>query len=186
MLDYQRRMKERRGRSNLETVFGVTSLPSDTRIGAQMDRIPPEQFSGIFNTTLEIAGDDGLLEGGGVLTALKRVWHQASEKIHCRRCLYMTTGGETTYYHSALAGVLVGTGDSPVMAEMISNGDGEKKQDSELTAGKRWISRHGEAYRYLKPTLLGDDLYFHEPFCRQVVEADLLQQLDNGQTDRSR
>jgi hypothetical protein len=31
------------------------------------------------------------------------------------------------------------------MAEMISNGDGEKKQDCELAAGKRWINRHGEA-----------------------------------------
>jgi hypothetical protein len=57
------------------------------------------------------------------------------------------------------------------MAEMIRNGDGEKKQDCELAAGKRWISRYGEAYRHLKPTLLGDDLYSHEPFCRQVVEA---------------
>jgi hypothetical protein len=63
MLGYQRRMKEQRGRSNLETVFGVTALPSDTWIGAQMDQIPPEQFSGIFNTTVEIAGGAGLLEG---------------------------------------------------------------------------------------------------------------------------
>jgi hypothetical protein len=81
MLDYQRRMKEWRGRSNLETVFGVTSLPSDT-------------------------------------------W-----------------------------------------------GTGKRSRTCELAAGKRWISRHGEAYRHLKPTLLGDDLYSHEPFCRPVVEA---------------
>jgi hypothetical protein len=33
---------------------------------------------------------------------------------------------------------------------MISNGDVKKKQDCELTAGKRWISRYGEAYQYLK------------------------------------
>jgi hypothetical protein len=54
MLDYQRRMKEQRGRCNLETVLGVTALPSDTWIRAPMDQIPPEQFSGIFNTTLEL------------------------------------------------------------------------------------------------------------------------------------
>jgi hypothetical protein len=41
MLDYQRRMKERRGRSNLETVLGVTALPSDTWIRAQMDGLYP-------------------------------------------------------------------------------------------------------------------------------------------------
>ncbi|MDR2742798.1 MAG: hypothetical protein LBB98_11695 [Treponema sp.] len=59
----------------------------------------------------------------------------------------------------------------PVTAEMIGSGDGEKKQDCEPAAGKRWVTKYGEAYRWLKPTLLGDDLYSHEPFCRQVEEA---------------
>jgi hypothetical protein len=67
MPDYQRRMQERRGRSNLETVFGVTVLPSDTWIREQPDRIPPEQFSGIFNSALEIAEEAGLAEGYRVL-----------------------------------------------------------------------------------------------------------------------
>jgi hypothetical protein len=38
MLDYQRGMREEHGRNNLETVFGVTALPSDTWIRAQADR----------------------------------------------------------------------------------------------------------------------------------------------------
>jgi hypothetical protein len=57
------------------------------------------------------------------------------------------------------------------MAEMIVNGDGEKKQDCDLPAAQRWITSHGEEYGWLKPTLLGDDLYSHEPFCRQVLES---------------
>ncbi|MDR0758690.1 MAG: hypothetical protein LBF74_01075 [Treponema sp.] len=51
MLDYQRRMREKYGRSNLETVFEVSVLPSDPWIRAQMDLIPPEQFGGVFNST---------------------------------------------------------------------------------------------------------------------------------------
>jgi hypothetical protein len=179
LLDYQRKMKEKQGRNNLETVFGVTALPSDTWIRAQMDKIAPEQFSGIFDSTLKIADEAGLIEGyrvldGGVLIALDGVWYHASENIHCGRCLHMTKGGVTTYYHSALAGAIVRPGSTsvmPVIAEMIGNGDGEKKQDCELAAGKRWVTKYGEAYRWLKPTLLGDDLYSHEPFCRQVQEA---------------
>jgi hypothetical protein len=60
-----------------------------------------------------------------------------------------------------------------VMAVMIVNGDGdgEKKQDRELTAARRWLKSHQKEYRWLKPTLLGDDLYSHEPFCRQIREA---------------
>ncbi|GHV41816.1 hypothetical protein AGMMS49546_18590 [Spirochaetia bacterium] len=160
MLDYQRKMKmkEKRGRSNLETVFGVQNVPSDTWIRAQLDGIGPEGLSPLFNLTLKTAEEAGLLQGyrvldSGVLIALD---------------------GVTTYYHSALAGTIVKPGNTsvmPVMAEMIHNGDGEKKQDCELTAAKRWLKSHSEEYRWLKPTLLGDDLYSHEPFCRQVLEA---------------
>ncbi|MDR0637217.1 MAG: hypothetical protein LBF87_09105 [Treponema sp.] len=74
------------------------------------------------------------------------VWYHASEKIHCKRSLHITKDGETTYYHSA-------------------------KQDGELVAAKRWLQRHGEEYGWLKPTLLGDDLYSPEPYCRQVVKT---------------
>ena len=61
----------------------------------------------------------------------------------------------------------------PVMAEPIRNGDGEEKQDCEHTAGKRWLLAHGQEYRWLKPTLLGDDLYSDQPFCELVVQAGM-------------
>jgi hypothetical protein len=142
---YRRRMREKCGRNNLETVFGVSALPSDTRIRTQMDLIPPEQFGGVFNSALKIADEAGLLDGyrvpgGGALIALDGVWYHSSEKIHCDRCPRQTKAGVTTYYHSALAGVIVKPGDTcvmPVMAEMTVNGDGEKKRDCELAAAKR-------------------------------------------------
>jgi hypothetical protein len=58
----------------------------------------------------------------------------------------------------------------PLMGELITNEDGEKKQDCELNAAKRWLKKHGEEYKWLKPTFLGDDLYAHEPFCRLILE----------------
>ena len=59
------------------------------------------------------------------------------------------------------------------MSGMITNSDGEKKQDCELNAAKRWLDEHGEEYSWLNPILLGDDLYSHEPFCRQILEKNL-------------
>jgi hypothetical protein len=114
-----------------------------------MDRIQPEKFSGFFNSTLKTAGETGLVDtyrilDGGVLIALDGVWYHASENVHCDRCLHMTKDGVTTCYHSALAGTIVSTSVMPVAAGMIGNGDGEKKQDCELTAGKRWLTSHGE------------------------------------------
>jgi hypothetical protein len=91
----------------------------------------------------------GLLEGykvldGGVLIAPDGVWYHSSETIHCERCLPVTKDEVTTYYHVVLVGAIVKPGDTPVlpvMAEMTANGDGERKQDCELTAAKRWLKR---------------------------------------------
>jgi hypothetical protein len=71
-------MKEKRGRNNLETVFGVTALPSDTWIRAQMDKTAPEKFNGIFNTTLSIADRAGLIEGYRVLDGGNHVLPQCA------------------------------------------------------------------------------------------------------------
>jgi hypothetical protein len=45
------------------------------------------------------------------------------------------------------------------------------KRDREPAAAKRCLESHKKEYRWLKPVLLEDDLYFHEPFYRQTREA---------------
>ena len=179
LLNFQRQMKKRLAQNNLETVFGVSAIPTDTQIRTIMDKTKTEYLSPLFNSTLQIADEAGLLGSyrvldDGVLIAIDGVWYHSSTNIHCDRCLHMTKDDVTTYYHVALAGAIVKPGDAsvlPVMAEMIVTGDGEKKQDCELTAAKRWLKSHGQEYAWLRPTLLGDDLYSHEPFCLQALEA---------------
>ena len=41
----------------------------------------------------------------------------------------------------------------------------DKKQDCELAAAKRWLTAWGSHYSPRRITLLGDDLYCHQPFC---------------------
>jgi len=55
LLQFQRRMQQRRGRCNLETIFGVKEVPSDTQMREILDAAPveplrrllPELFEGI-------------------------------------------------------------------------------------------------------------------------------------------
>jgi hypothetical protein len=54
------------------------------------------------------------------------------------------------------------------MGEFIRNEDGAEKQDCELKAAKRWLSKYADEYAWLKPTLLGDDLFSNQPFCEAV------------------
>ncbi|MDR1444614.1 MAG: hypothetical protein LBI94_07020 [Treponema sp.] len=179
LLSFQRAMQERKKRNNVETLFGVKEIPCDNEIRGLLDTIAPDVFGDIFMKSLKLADGEGVLEGyrvldGGVLLALDGVWYHSSKHTHCKRCLHIEKGGETTYYHTGVVGTLVMPGNHavlPEMPEMVSNGEGEGKQDCELQAGKRWLEKHGEEYQWLKPTLLGDDLYAHQPFCEQVLKA---------------
>src|SRR5262245_48330990 len=42
LLEFQRKMQQRRGRCNLETIFGVHEVPSDTQMREILDGVPPE------------------------------------------------------------------------------------------------------------------------------------------------
>jgi hypothetical protein len=113
----------------------------------------------------------------GVLLALDGLWYFSSENVNCPHCLTKKTkdkDGEehTEYYHAAVAAAVVRPGCTkvlPVAPEIIRNTDGAKKQDCELAAGKRWLAAHAAEYAWLKPTVLGDDLYSNRPFCEEIT-----------------
>ena len=181
LLRYMREMEEQEKRDNVQSLFDVKGIPSDNQIRNIVDGIAPEAISGVFNETLKAAQQTGVIKeyrvlDKGVLLAIDGVWYFSSENIHCPHCLTKKTDkdGEeqTTYYHAAVAGAVVKPGCNkvlPAAAEIIRNSDGEKKQDCELSAGKRWLKAHGAEYAWMKPTLLGDDLYSNRSFCGELV-----------------
>ena len=100
-------------------------------------------------------------------------WYHSSKSIHCPCCSRIEhSNGEITYYHSAVTPVIVAPGQSKVIAlrpEFITPQDGHTKQDCELAASKRWLEHNTSRYLSGTLTLLGDDLYAHQPFCRQAL-----------------
>jgi len=183
LLRYMREMQEQEKRDNVQSLFGVKGIPSDNQIRNIADGIAPSAISPVFNEELKIAEESGIIKDyrvldGGVLLPIDGVWYFSSEKIHCSHCLTRQVKGKegeehTVYYHAALAGALVRPGSTkviPVAPEIIGNEDGEKKQDCELEAGKRWLEAHKEEYGWLKPTVLGDDLFSNRPFCEKIAD----------------
>ena len=57
--------------------------------------------------------------------------------------------------------------------EFVRPQDGALKQDCELNAAKRWLAANGATLSPLNTTVLGDDLFCHEPFCREVLGQHL-------------
>jgi hypothetical protein len=91
----------------------------------------------------------------------------SSQTIHGQNCLRrQTANGQTLYSHSALTPVLVCPGRPEVIAlppEFLVPQEGHDQQDGERVAGKRWIAQHAKHGAPHGVTLLGDDLYSHQP-----------------------
>jgi len=179
-LAHQKSLEELRGRSNANTLFGMTKIPSDNHIRQMLDGAPTDHFDGVFAEIVRNVDASGGLKsmrrlGGRVLIALDGSEHFCSRKIHCPHCsTRKRSDGETEYFHSFVGATLVAPGHAtvlPLPPEFVRPQDGAKKQDCEPNAARRWLSRVGRDYAWLKPIYLGDDLYGHQPMCADVLAA---------------
>src|SRR5581483_3008522 len=185
LLEYQRRMKKKSGRSNLERVFQVAGLPSDTQMREILDGVPVEPLRRVLPEVFERMRRIGWtlrfvteLDGRQYYTvALDGSEYFHSTKIECPGCLRrQSVKGEVNYSHVVVGASLVRAGSHailPLDAEEVRNEDGAEKQDCEINAGKRLAQRLRQEHRQLSMCITGDDLYAHEPFIEQLRELRL-------------
>jgi hypothetical protein len=178
-LAYQRLREGSKGRSNAQSLFGVHQIPSDNHIRDLLDPVAPEQVFSIFEEILQVLAQQGQLEGlrsvaNTLLVALDGTEYFSSSQIHCSACSTRTLkSGETHYFHSVITPVIVCPGQAqviPLVPEFIVPQDGHDKQDCENAAAKRWLSQRGQRFSVLNITVLGDDLYCHQPLCQQLLD----------------
>jgi hypothetical protein len=179
-LAYQRMIAERKGRSNVHSLFGAQRIPSNNQIRNLLDPQDPELLYGVFARGLQAVADSGHLEdfrspGGQMLISCDGTQTISSQKLQCAQCTQRElANGETLYAHHAILPVIVKAGESRVLAlepEFIRPQDGHEKQDCERAAIKRWVKRNAERYARHAYTLLGDDLYACQPICELFLEA---------------
>ncbi len=180
LLEYQRRMQKRTGRSNLERVFQVEEIPSDTQMREILDGVPPEPLRRVLPQTFEQMRRVGwttrfVTEVAGQKyypTVLDGSEYFHSTQIHCPSCLHQRqANGETHYSHVVVAATVARAGSHeilPLDAEEVRNTDGQQKQDCELTAAKRLVNRLRAEHGQLSMCIVGDDLYAHDPFIQEL------------------
>ncbi len=177
-LDYQRNMEKTKGQSNARSLFQIEQIPTDNQIRQTLDPVPPQKLFPVFDRVYQALDQGGVLKvfkgvHDTTLIALDGTWYFSSEKIHCQNCSHIEhKNGQITHYHSAITPVIVAPGQRQVIAlrpEFITPQDGHTKQDCEIAAGKRWLENSSSCYQSLNATLLGDDLYAHQPFCRRTL-----------------
>lgn len=187
LLQFQRAMAKKRQRCNLQTIFGVHDVPSDTQMREILDTVKPAVLRGILPQLWEKVRRAGW--GGRFTTALPSGVHQGtyytvaldgseyfrSTKIQCPHCLRQTDPqGRVHYAHKIVSATVVRAGSHQVLpldVEEVRNATAESApQDCELTAGKRLITRLRQEHPQLALIVIGDDLYSHVPFVEQLQQ----------------
>jgi hypothetical protein len=184
LLEFQRKMQQRRGRCNLQTIFSVREVPSDTQIREILDGVPPELLRQVLPTLLEKvrrAGwanefkstvPSGSHQGDYYTGVLDGSDYFHSTTIQCPGCLQRAeTNGQMHFRHTVVSLTLVKAGSHrvlPLDVEEVRNSDGQAKQDCEVNAAKRLMPRLRQEHPQMPLILCGDDLYCHEPFVAQL------------------
>jgi hypothetical protein len=180
-LEHQRHMKSNQGKNNTTTLFGIIKVPTVPQIRNIIDGISATSLSSVFNSVYQALRRDGHLKPfhylGGLLIALDGTQYFDSHKLNCKCCSSRQhKNGTVTYFHSAILPAIVAPGQSQVISlfpEFITPQDGHQKQDCEVAAAKRWIKTHTCIFKEQPITLLGDDLYSHQPMCEEILTVGM-------------
>lgn len=174
-LEHQRLMRNNKGKDNAESLFYIKEIPCDNQIRNLLDPVPAFQIFSTFKEVYEWLERQGIIKkflylDEQILIALDGTEYFSSKKINCPHCnVRHHRNGTTTYFHGCVTPVVVSPNRKQVInlePEFIKKQDGHEKQDCENAAVKRWLNKNHQS-RYSYPvTLLGDDLYSHEPICK--------------------
>ncbi len=187
LLQFQRAMAHKRRRCNLQTIFGVDAIPSDTQMREILDGVEPEAIRSVLPRMWEKVRRAGW--GGRFTTILPSGAHPGtyytvaldgseyfrSTTVQCPHCLRQTDPqGRVHYSHKIVGATMVRAGSHQVLpldVEEVRNATAASApQDCEVTAAKRLVTRVRREHPQLALIMIGDDLYSHVPFVEQLHE----------------
>jgi len=177
-LAHQRDMQRQRGQHNVQSLFGVERIPSDSQLRNLLDPLDPAGLRAPFwaiYAQLEAAGHIEAYTGvGGTrLISLDGSQYFSSPKVNCPNCRVTLRDEQPHYSHGVLLAVVCAPEQDHVIClepEFITPQDGHEKQDCEQQAIKRWIERNAARFAAGSVTILADDLHCHYPVCRLLTQ----------------
>jgi hypothetical protein len=176
-LSFQRNMQEEKGKDNAKALFGIDKIPTDNHIRDVLDGVNVKELKPFFDYTHTLMIKSNIIDqykhiNNSLLVLLNRTYYHSSSKIHCSCCQTRKDENDNIhYYHSAITPVIAHPNQKSVLSlfpEIITNKDGNEKQDCEINASKRFLNRQDIILNRYPIILLGDDLYSKEPFIKEV------------------
>ncbi len=170
----QRRAKP----ENLQQVFGIENIPSDTQMRTILDGVEPEGLRPVYKKVFQALQRGEFLEkmrfmNKYYLASMDGTGYFNSKKVHCEACLERKNKqtGEITYTHQMLGIALVHPDHKvviPLMPEPIIKQDGVEKNDCERNAGKRLLGHVHQDHPHLPLVIIEDALSANAPHIKAI------------------
>ncbi|MBF0319280.1 MAG: transposase family protein, partial [Nitrospirae bacterium] len=173
LLEFQKKMETGCRQNNLRTLFKVDSIPKDNQMRNVLDEVDTKEIEPIFDEYFYRLQRGKYLElyrfmDNSYLVSMDGSGYFGSDKICCPGCLRKEDKkGNVSYSHQIMQAVLMHPDMKqiiPLTPEEIRNTDGDKKQDCEISAGKRLITKIRKAHPKLKMIIVADSLHSKQPF----------------------
>ena len=179
MFEFQKRLQERRGTSNLKTIFGVEEAPKKSQFGRILDNLCPVEVQKAFRPVISEFQKTRIWSNYRVLDGRYAVLFDGfeyfrSNNVKCKHCLkFEHKDGRIDYAHKALAASIAHPTAKlplPLMLEEIRCEDGFEKQDCEYNSAKRLIPKIIKSYPHLDMIFVGDGLFSNVPMVELLKE----------------
>ena len=173
----------RRHDENMKTLYGIQTVPSDTRMREILDPVDPTALRPLFVDVFRELQRGKALETfvfyqGHYLLSLDGTGYYSSQAIHCDCCLEKVNSktGEITYQHQMLGAVLLHPDHReviPLAPEPIQKQDGTTKNDCERNAAKRLLRQIRKEHPRLKLIVVEDGLASNGPHIRELMDLKM-------------
>jgi hypothetical protein len=184
LLQFDNRRKDPAERQNLETIYGIKNIPSDTRMREIDDEIDPKKYiTPLFKDIFRHLQRGKALEPmvfykGCYLLNLDGTGFFSSKKLSAPYCLEKVNKktGQITYYLQQLGAAIVHPDFKeviPLCPEMIIKQDGKTKNDCERNAAKRFFEQLRKDHPHLPLVINEDALSPNAPHIRDMEKYNL-------------
>jgi len=174
--------EHRKEPKNLHTIYGIEQIPCDTQMRTILDDVEPERLRSVFKDVFRDLQRGKVLKpyqimGKYYLVSLDGTGYFSSKQIHCKNCLVKNLkNGEVLYQHQMLGAALVHPDLKtviPLMPEPIIKQDGEKKNDCERNAAKRFLEKLRQDHPRLPLIVTEDALSSNAPHIAELKKHNL-------------
>lgn len=157
---------------NLQSLFGVKEVPSDTHLRRRLDTVSPSEIAKPFKKIFAFLQRGKMLEPyqymeKAYLLSVDGTGQYSSNRVHCDECCEKHhKNGDIEYYHQMLGAVIVHPEHKiviPLAPEPITKQDGANKNDCERNASKRLLTNIRREHPHLKLIVVEDALASNGP-----------------------